>query len=288
MSDHQQLFEEKKGESSSNSDDEQQHIDTDADAADTTTAAIHHQISTTTSKQRYKRRHDSGRHGARNQNRHKNLVKWILQAFPHLSSSSSSSSTNNTHILDVAGGKGELAARLSMCHAFNIILVDPRPADIADCFLIRVLPKLPKKWQQRISQQQESNPTFVQDTVNSRCRQLTMHFDEYTVKTSTELQHAIRNASLLIGIHADGATEAIVDTALEYGKPFLVCPCCVFPKLFSQRVLLENDGSETPVRSHEQFCEYLLRKDKRLVMETLPFEGRNTAIWWDGRADKST
>ena len=37
------------------------------------------------------------------------------------------------------------------------------------------------------------------------------------------------------------------------------------------------------VRTHDQFCKYLLAKDPRFVMETLPFEGRNIAIWWDGR-----
>jgi hypothetical protein len=38
------------------------------------------------------------------------------------------------------------------------------------------------------------------------------------------------------------------------------------------------------VRSHEQFRRYLVAsKDTRFKMETLPFEGRNVAIWWDGR-----
>ena len=38
-----------------------------------------------------------------------------------------------------------------------------------------------------------------------------------------------------------------------------------------------------PVRNHEQFCRYLALKDSHFVVETLPFEGRNIAIWWDGK-----
>jgi hypothetical protein len=33
---------------------------------------------------------------------------------------------------------------------------------------------------------------------------------------------------VIIGMHPDQATEAIVDMALKYRKPFAVVPCCVF------------------------------------------------------------
>jgi len=86
----------------------------------------------------------------------------------------------------------------------------------------------------------------------------------------------------------DGATEAIVDCALKYQKPFVVVPCCVFPNFFPMRTISVDleDGNPpqiTPVRTWEQFCTYLLRKDPRFVREELPFEGRNIAIWWDGK-----
>merc|ERR1712070_719130 len=88
----------------------------------------------------------------------------------------------------------------------------------------------------------------------------------------TELQDAVKKATLIIGLHADGATEAIVDAALKYNKPFVVVPCCVFPNFFPMRRLLidQKDGSPPqaiPVRSHEQFCKFLLQKDPRFVME---------------------
>jgi len=109
-----------------------------------------------------------------------------------------------------------------------------------------------------------------------------MYFDEVSIEKNFELRNAISNASLLIGMHADSATEAIVDAALKFRKPFVVVPCCVFPTFFPQRKIIDSNGKITNVRTYDQFCRYLLQKDNRFVMETLPFEGRNIAIWWDG------
>jgi hypothetical protein len=218
------------------------------------------------------------------------------------------SQNQKSHILDVAGGKGEVSARLTMCHQQRVVMVDPRPADVVDCFESTVLPKIPNKWQRRLEDQRETNPDFVRDIVESRFRQLVTTFDHHKIMTDfdeeterssspntsgsrpdlTELQVAVQDATLIVGLHADGATEAIVDAALKYRKPFVVVPCCVFPNFFPMRRLLEDrkDGNPPqmiPVRTHEQFCTFLLRKDPRFVMEELPFEGRNIAIWWNGK-----
>lgn len=266
------------------------------------------------------------RHGARNQNRHKLFVKWLIDTFDLESSSvpvssdvgdvggsnpspptssissssspisSSSSSQHNQpqpppqrhHVLDVAGGKGEVSARLCICHRQRVVMVDPRPADVADCFERLVLPKIPNRWQHRLTVQRAANPTFVEDTVRARFRQLTVPLDGPSLEGHhPELHAAVRDASLLVGLHADGATEAIVDAALKYRKPFVVVPCCVFPNLFASRMVPSSssmgDGRMVPVRSHEQFCDYLALKDSRFRTEELPFEGRNIAIWWDGK-----
>lgn len=236
-----------------------------------------------------KPRSASGRHGARNQHRHKFFAKWLLETFPFLNiSSQEGNAVDNKqhHILDVAGGKGELAARLSMCHNLRVVLVDPRKADVHHVFTSLVLPKLPKKWQHRIEEQSEEDPKFIQEKLEQRFTQLVMNFDDHSLESSADLQAAVKSASLIIGMHADGATEAIVDAALKYRKPFVVVPCCVFPRLFNQRYLVKADGTRVHVRSHEQFCEYLLQKDSRFKREILPFEGRNVGIWWDGISSK--
>ena len=275
----------------------------------------------------------SARHGARNQHRHKIFAKWVLERFPHVleecihvnadkqtsSESADSSSTEHStqmHILDVAGGKGELSARLSLCHSLHVVMIDPRPADIESVYLNSVVPKLPNKWQTSIKERLQQSPAFVQELVDEKFTQLVMPFTSPSESISPfiediigkyqdeKLDVAVSNASLLIGLHADGATEAIVDAALLYGKPFIIVPCCVFPNLFRERyisvqmetTLQHGDGEadhrdeegapklkKIQVRTHEQFCKYLVDKDPRFVQEVLPFEGRNIAIWWDGK-----
>jgi hypothetical protein len=225
---------------------------------------------------RVERQKRTKRHGARNQHRHKSFVKWLVEAFGLQPDDS------DHHVLDVAGGKGEVAVRLCVCHKQNVVMVDPRPADVVHCFETLVLPKIPKQWRNRLEMKRAENPSFVKETIDSRFRQLVTTFEDHTLADSAELQAAVQGASVILGLHADGATEAIVSAALKYEKPFCVVPCCVFPNLFTARRVEEN-GKMVPVRNHEQFCRYLAEKDPRFKMEKLPFEGRSIAIWWDGK-----
>ena len=274
----------------------------------------------------------SARHGARNQHRHKHFSKWILENFSHIindcgdgnddiSNQNDPEKTNETmpmHILDVAGGKGELSARLCLCHSLRVVMVDPRPADVSSVYTNSVVPKLPKKWRASLKTRLDECPKFVDDELEKRFSQLVMPFsapsnaDDENKKSfgCASLHEAVQNASLIIGLHADGATEAIVDAAILFNKPFVVVPCCVFPNLFRQRFLVvktpsTDNTSEShsvpnddhvdstgynacterriPVRTHEQFCQYLQAKDPRFRREILPFEGRNVAIWWDAK-----
>ncbi|CAJ1921580.1 unnamed protein product [Cylindrotheca closterium] len=224
------------------------------------------------------------RHGARNQHKNKIFVKWLIDRF-HLKTvvSDEDPISSSPVVLDVAGGKGEVAARLTMCHLQKVVMVDPRLADVPHCFDTLVYPKIPNKWQKRLDDQRKENPNVVQDKLANRFQQLVTTFDEYTITSNPELQSAIQNATLILGLHADGATEAIVDAALQYSKPFCVVPCCVFPNLFRSRQVENEAGEMVPVRSHGQFCKYLADKDQRFQTEILPFDGRNVAIWWDGK-----
>lgn len=249
----------------------------------------------------------SDRHGSRNQHRHKHFARWILQKFPDIVDD-----TNNFHVLDIAGGKGELSARLALCHSLRVVMIDPRPADLSYVYLNSVVPKLPKKWQNSLEERLRHTPTFVEDEIRNRFSQIVTHFSisphknnscnnggndddstkERNLFEDEAVENAVQNAALIIGLHADGATEAIVDAAIHYNKPFVIVPCCVFPNLFNDRFIYLDDDSNTScgeemkkrvaVRTHEQFCKYLLDKDDRFRKEILPFEGRNVAIWWDG------
>jgi len=130
---------------------------------------------------------------------------------------------------------------------------------------------------------------------------------------SSELEEVLATASLVVGMHSDQPTEAIIDFGLATGTPVAVVPCCVFPNLFPERKLAQNGEIEsgqskkdtrdhrnnrttltgvTPnlkrirrtkrhqgrVRTYEEFCEYLLAKSPALQAERLDFEGRNLVI----------
>ena len=47
---------------------------------------------------------------------------------------------------------------------------------------------------------------------------------------SGEHAELLAGCSVVVGMHPDQATDAIVDFALQAGKPFAVIPCCVFPR----------------------------------------------------------
>ena len=67
-------------------------------------------------------------------------------------------------------------------------------------------------------------------------------------------------STILLGFHPDEPTADIVDTAIRYSLPFVVVPCCVFPTVFSSRVL-KNGAS---VRSFDDFIQFLKEKDDRI------------------------
>ena len=83
------------------------------------------------------------------------------------------------------------------------------------------------------------------------------------------------NPSLLVGMHPDQATEAIVDAALELNMPFAVVPCCTFPELFPHR--RSADGE--PVASYTDFIRYLADKHPSIQKTFLPFKGRNQVLF---------
>jgi hypothetical protein len=71
----------------------------------------------------------------------------------------------------------------------------------------------------------------------------------------------ISNASILIGMHSDQATECIIDTALKLNLPFAVVPCCIFSNLFPGRKINGRD-----VCTYQDFVEYLQAKDSSILV----------------------
>ena len=47
----------------------------------------------------------------------------------------------------------------------------------------------------------------------------------------TDARAILANATAVIGLHPDGATDAIVDFALEARLSFAIVPCCTYDEL---------------------------------------------------------
>ena len=95
-----------------------------------------------------------------------------------------------------------------------------------------------------------------------------------------KLDRVMSECSVVIGLHPDSSTEAIVDYALARDKPFAVVPCSVFCKLFPGR--RAPDGQA--VRRYAQFLDYLEAKSPSIQRKELDFVGRNVVLWHCGGA----
>ncbi|KAE9139275.1 hypothetical protein PF010_g628 [Phytophthora fragariae] len=159
---------------------------------------------------------------------------------------------DGTGVIDVAGGKGDIPIQLWIQRGIPTTLIDPRPMKLG-------------KYNRKLVAKAEA--------VEGRkmCSQLLRCLDEETLKLHTEL---FADCSVLVGMHPDEATEAIVDAAIALGKPFAIVPCCVMSRVFPDRQC--RDG--TPVDTYETFVRYLLEKHPSARSAFLPFAGRNQVI----------
>lgn len=158
-------------------------------------------------------------------------------------------------VLDVAGGQGDLSWQLSVEYGIPCTLIDPA---------LRRGGAL-KSWQRRALRKRGREEAFEHFPVS---------FEEKTFRSGSN-QEVLRSASVVVGLHPDEATEAIVDVALAEKRRFAVVPCCVFAERFNHRELSPG----VPVRTLNQFRAYLRAKDPRIQEDMLDFEGRNKVLY---------
>lgn len=158
-----------------------------------------------------------------------------------------------TGVVDIAGGKGDIPIQLWIQRGIPTTLIDPRPMKLG-------------KYNRKLVAKAETTKYRKMSPQLLRC------LDEETLKLHSEL---FAECSLLVGMHPDEATEAIVDAALTLGKPFAIVPCCVMSRVFPDRQC--QDG--TPVDTYETFVRYLLEKHPSIQSAFLPFAGRNQVLY---------
>jgi hypothetical protein len=191
-------------------------------------------------------------------NRHRVFADWVVQTF------GVNQLQTGTGVVDVAGGKGEICRELCTQHAVSCTLVEPALRKTADF-----------GWAADL---QADGPHPHPDGGGGGCsfRHLQSCFGAELLAGAHGGR--LRDCSLVLGMHPDQPTEAIVDFALQAGRPFAVVPCCVFPSLFTGRALRSGQG----VKTYLGFVRYLLEKDPHIMQARLPFEGRNRVLFCRG------
>ena len=153
-------------------------------------------------------------------------------------------------ILDIGGGRGDLAFELGTKLGLDCTVVDPRPQKF-------------KRWQLKFIRKHPDckKAKHIQDYFDKE------FFDKHLLD--------IKTVRLVVGLHPDEATEPLVDTALEFSLGFCLIPCCVFSQDFPHR-RLQNGNSPT---SYTDFCDFLVEKSFGIEKELLPFIGKNKVLF---------
>jgi hypothetical protein len=126
-------------------------------------------------------------------------------------------------VFDVAGGKGFLSFELHCINRIRCTLIEPRGPLQLHRRKRKVIRKILLK--EVDDNDNKLSPDFK-------------HIQEcFTQDLWDRNESDIRDASIIIGMNPDEATEDIVLLSLEMRKPFAVVPCCVFTKLYPDRRL---------------------------------------------------
>lgn len=171
-------------------------------------------------------------------------------------------------VLDVAGGRGEIAFELTLEHNVPVTVVDPRPR------------KLSRQQYKRLRADVGVDGEEARRWLDAKVVSYQTYFDESFLEDPERGQVAAE-ASVVVGLHPDEATGAICELALRLGRPFAVVPCCVFADDFPGRVLksdISEDGG-LQVRTHEDLCTWIQRLAPGIQAGFLNFTGKNRVVY---------
>ncbi|GLD94286.1 hypothetical protein PINS_up002897 [Pythium insidiosum] len=182
------------------------------------------------------------------------FVEWLVQKFGEALLSSGAG------VVDIAGGRGNVSFELWNKRGIRCTLIDPRPMRLS-----RVQYKFFKK-------QKIEKPAIPEALAPQR----TALFNATTFLEDPANEQLIQEASVLIGMHPDEATDAIIDVALRYNKPFALVPCCVFGHAFPDR---RRPDGVSKVVSFDDLVEYLEHKHSSIQRDYLSFDGKNLVLF---------
>ena len=128
----------------------------------------------------------------------------------------------------------------------------------------------PRKWQATKSQRRFFKRIGV--SVNDAFTQDCSRFDEAWCESNIGV---MQQASIIVGMHADQATEDIVLMSVKHGVSFAIVPCCVFPRSREKM-------------SYKMWLEHLQSLHPSIKRHFLPFQGRNCVLYMQSNTSKSS
>lgn len=173
-------------------------------------------------------------------------------------------------VVDVAGGRGMLALELALKHGVeDVTLIEPKPLRLNKSYRRRI-----KKWAARraaaAADHADDAPTPVRHV------QSMFHgVDGDANAATTEASIAFRDASVVLAMHPDQATEPFVDAALALNKNFALVPCCVFAGAHPGRKTADGED----VVTYAQLLDYIQAKAPDVKRDTLKCEGRKVVLY---------
>mmetsp|Transcript_76482 Transcript_76482/g.224461 ORF Transcript_76482/g.224461 Transcript_76482/m.224461 type:complete len:439 (+) Transcript_76482:38-1354(+) len=217
--------------------------------------------------------------------------RWLLSEF------GTEELARGTGVLDVAGGKGELGFELLNLSDVPCTVVDPRDLVLGEFEEKFRLGRYSSNRWLRHSLSSHYWETLREGRAPRAPGHLRRFFDHRLLEAlaagpcrgetgaagcelDEEVADLLSDCSAVVGMHLDGAAEAVVDFALRFKKPFAIVPCCVCSKDFPRRTLSDAvTGKSRLVRSYGDLLKYLLCKDTRIRRATLDFEGKNEVLY---------
>ena len=183
-------------------------------------------------------------------------------------------------VLDIAGGRGELAFELCVKRQIPCVVLDPRcPGGDTDGGAAAW-----KDW--RVSRQQrlwfksqgirsyQQCQEYVANCPLKQC-QVPVETALKALRDQDEEWKDVLKCEVVVGLHPDQATGGILELARALGRPFAVVPCCTFADEFPERRL-----GDRPVRTYDDLVEWLLAfegtsPEKGFLM----FFGKNLVVY---------
>ena len=179
------------------------------------------------------------------------LSRWLIRRFGIAALNAGSG------VLDVAGGDGKLGSKLA--HAgVRCTVIDPL------CYSSHHFKAAQLKTNRFRRQHGDSSG-------GAKYVHIREAFDESFVRRHPDLVHG---ASVIVGLHPDEATNAIVNVSLELRRPFAVVPCCVFARGYPRKL-----RSGRAVTNTAELLVWLIERCPRTRVTQLPFHGQNKMVY---------